>query len=499
MGTGRRNRALQLISTVIVIALASAEASFAQSNEELEGSFQFNFHTPGARSLALGRAFTGRADDATAAYANPAGLVWLTRPEVSVEGRWSRYSTEHVDGGRANGEPTGIGIDTIDHVVFSQTERETTGLSFVSLTYPIGPSWRIAVYRHELANFRAAIDKSQGVFFELPRLREGRVNHGRVRPVQASLDLDLVNYGVSGAYRVNNHLWAGLGVSYFDFSFHSVWEGFRQPSPNPDDPDEVSFDPAVFTPDRSLGTRTHDGEDQDVAVIGGLMWRTLNDRWTVGLVYRQGPELEFSASTWTREFNPLDGTFDPSAPCGQFADPPQVPCGDLAFERSGTFKAPDVYSLGATFRPTDRWTLSAEWDRVTYSDLRPSVNVLAIADSPEISLDEFEIDDGDEYHVGVEYAYLLQVAALYFRGGSWYDPDHQLRFEDRPPLSVTNADGVLKPTNDAVRLRARFPGGEDEIHWTGGVGISFPRFQIDAAYDLSDRTDIASLSAVVRF
>ena len=53
-------------------------------------TFEFSFSNPGARSLGLGGAFAALADDATAAFANPAGLVQLVRPEVSIEGRsWS--------------------------------------------------------------------------------------------------------------------------------------------------------------------------------------------------------------------------------------------------------------------------------------------------------------------------------------------------------------------------------------------------------------------------
>lgn len=38
----------------------------------------------GARALGMGQAFIGIADDATAASWNPAGLIQLERPEISV-------------------------------------------------------------------------------------------------------------------------------------------------------------------------------------------------------------------------------------------------------------------------------------------------------------------------------------------------------------------------------------------------------------------------------
>ena len=62
------------------------------SNAETFGGFEFNFNNPGARSLALGGAFIGLADDATAAVANPAGLVILQRPELSGEVKFTQLT-----------------------------------------------------------------------------------------------------------------------------------------------------------------------------------------------------------------------------------------------------------------------------------------------------------------------------------------------------------------------------------------------------------------------
>jgi hypothetical protein len=69
---------------------------------------RFSFSNPGARSLGFGGAFVALADDATAAFANPAGLVQLSRPEVSVEGGLWNFSTPFTEGGRLSGLPSGI-------------------------------------------------------------------------------------------------------------------------------------------------------------------------------------------------------------------------------------------------------------------------------------------------------------------------------------------------------------------------------------------------------
>src|SRR6266487_2842871 len=61
----------------------------AAQNTDIESlsGLQFNFGNPGARSLGMGGAFLGLADDASAAEANPAGLTILRKPEISIEGR----------------------------------------------------------------------------------------------------------------------------------------------------------------------------------------------------------------------------------------------------------------------------------------------------------------------------------------------------------------------------------------------------------------------------
>src|SRR5512142_2246617 len=77
-------RIVFLIALCMVIALPVA----AQNTdiESLSG-LQFNFGNPGARSLGMGGAFLGLADDASAAEANPAGLTILRKREISLEAR----------------------------------------------------------------------------------------------------------------------------------------------------------------------------------------------------------------------------------------------------------------------------------------------------------------------------------------------------------------------------------------------------------------------------
>src|SRR5260221_4817885 len=86
-----------------LFALAPAHG-FAQTS--LQIPLQFDFVNPGAKSLAIGGAFAGLADDATATFANPAGLTQLNASEVSIEARGIRMPTKFLQSGRLSGAVT---------------------------------------------------------------------------------------------------------------------------------------------------------------------------------------------------------------------------------------------------------------------------------------------------------------------------------------------------------------------------------------------------------
>ncbi len=104
-----RIKQLSSHSGALILLLIGLLAPAGVSAQEAVVPLQFSFSDPGARSIGFGGAFVALADDATAAFANPAGLVQLLRPEVSIEGRRWSYSTPFTEGGRIEGLPSGNG------------------------------------------------------------------------------------------------------------------------------------------------------------------------------------------------------------------------------------------------------------------------------------------------------------------------------------------------------------------------------------------------------
>ena len=194
----KRVRRLFSYTGALILLLVELLVPAGVSAQQAIVPLQLSLSDPGARSMGFGGAFVALADDATAAFSNPAGLVQLLRPEVSIEGRRWSYSTPYTEGGRAEGLPSGFGIDTTG-LRTATSDTEITGLSFLSFAYPIG-DWSLAFFRHQYANLEFS-GQTQGLF-------GGGTNCCQTRfwDEQVSSELDFVSYGLSAAFRVSDSL-----------------------------------------------------------------------------------------------------------------------------------------------------------------------------------------------------------------------------------------------------------------------------------------------------
>ncbi len=427
---------------VLILLLVELLAPAGVSAQEPVVPLQFSFSDPGARSMGFGGAFVALADDATAAFANPAGLVQLLRPEVSIEGRRWSYSTPFTEGGRIEGLPSGNGIDTTVGLRTATSEEDVTGLSFLSLVYP-KENWSLALFRHELANVEF-FSETQGLFGGGTDCCQTRFFDQRARN-----DLEIVSYGLSVAYRISDKFDLGLGVVYYDASFDSEATLFFADEGEP-------FAPTSYLPERSLFSERIFLDDTDWALTGGFLWR-LSESWNIGGVYRSAPELDLEGELTAGEAIDLG-----------------VPPGGVLERASATLELPEIYGLGFAYRaPNGRLTVTFQWNRVEYSN---------IADSLELEFDDQTIDDVDELHLGAEYVFLQATPIIAVRLGTWWEPDHQIRATSDEPLD-----------------RALLPRGDDEMHYSAGLGLALQSFQIDLGVDFADRVDTVSLSAIYNF
>jgi hypothetical protein len=215
--------------------LAGARAARAADEPS---SFVLTFSNPGARSLAFGGAFAPLADDATAAYANPAGLVQLLRPEVSVELR--------VSGALEDDDATG-----------DPTVKRANGLSYFSAVYPLRRV-SLALYGHQLASIDI---EPPGEESSKTAARTGR----RASAGERLSGLDVWRIGVSAAFRLRDDLSVGFGASYFDGSVE-------------------------LAPRDELDAAGRSVESNDWTLNTGALWHP-SEQVRLGAFYRQGPKL----------------------------------------------------------------------------------------------------------------------------------------------------------------------------------------------------------------
>ncbi|MCB1034726.1 MAG: outer membrane protein transport protein [Acidobacteria bacterium] len=393
--------------------------------------FDFSFSNPGARSLGLGGAFAALADDATAAYANPAGLVQLTEAEVSVEARlWGRSPT-FLAGGRFDGQPSGSGVDTDSTILVGRDRSEDLGPSFVSLVLP-KKRWCFALYGHQTAKFRQMAE-SQGFFFD-DEFEPGGV--GRFPATRESVDLEVTSLGAAAGWRFNDGWSLGLGLVFSDTSLDTRTDAFL---PDDDSP-AAQTGPISFLPERRLSTTTVRAKGTQVTVTGGLLWRP-SERFSAGLFYRQGAEVDGSYEVETGPVLPFEDRFSTRA----------------------VFSVPTVAGAGVAYRCAGgRLTLAAEVDRVSYSGL------VEIVENDEVSVEGREYQDAWDYRAGAELALLRRSPILAFRTGIWIEDNGQ----------------------DLLR--------KDFTHYTAGLGLAAESFQIDLGADLSEEIDTLSLSFIYR-
>src|SRR6266480_1142966 len=122
----------------ILIVLIAVPAVAQNTDIESLSGLQFNFGNPGARSLGMGGAFLGLADDASAAEANPAGLTILRKREISIEAR--NYQEQQLFS--TSGTFPAIARTAFNH--YSQRVEVTFG----SFVYPY-KNFTFGAYYHE--------------------------------------------------------------------------------------------------------------------------------------------------------------------------------------------------------------------------------------------------------------------------------------------------------------------------------------------------------------
>ncbi len=434
-----------LIGVVIVCCVHSS--GLALTNEVVYSQFQFNFITPGARATALGGAFIGLADDATAVELNPAGLTVLTAPEVSIELKHTRYTTEQIYANPRNlaniNPETGVYETDITRKEF---DVFVESVPFVSAVYPY-KRIVLSLYRQELVNYKSSYRTSAE-----PITIPG-TNYSFF-PIDASVELTVTNYGIGTAVQLFEELSVAVSSRWSEMKMKSHSSRFDGNQEN------ASPDPTDFSDDDILWGSRIDDRDIGFSVNAGVLWKP-HPRVSIGAVYRNGAKFKVKAGSSAESYNPDNAEF--------------------------TLNVPDSFGAGVAFRISDFLTFTLDVVHIRYEDLLEDFDI--VGEAGVYTKENYIIDNATEVHVGVEYILALSERFLALRAGIYNDPDHTIRFTGTTGETVFDIAG-----------REKFSGGEDQIHITGGAGLVVnEHFQIDTAANFADKMKQLSVSVVYRF
>jgi len=481
---------LPLVAVAAAAICLSSVTVNAQSTSGINTGIQFDFSLPGARSLAMAGAFVAVADDATASQSNPAGLTALSRAQLSVEGRGYNFFTPIFFEGHVFGPPTGFGVDTVPGLSEREFKNGTGALSFLSFVYPKA-GWAVAGYRHEFSKFKNTA-QTIGPFIDLP---DGRIR--RSYPADGQIEIGIVNYGGSVARRVGNvSIGASLLYSRFDIQSNGSTYLVLPHEPVLARGQGSSligagqmYGAADVSESNVFFREAQTGESGSFGATVGMLWN-LSDQWTAAAAYRHPPVFNY------------DSTFTGGPAHARVGSPLSNVVIDS--DQDIEFHVPRTFSAGLSYAPFPAFKLAFEYDRVQYSELNDGtgeglpVDHQGLDRHPDADIRELGrliqeglvIDNVNQLRLGAEWA-VSRAPAVFLRFGTWYDPNHQVHFIDK-----TNAKNRFTPL---ATIEVMIPDRPDEWHFSTGGGLTFSRFQVDGAVDLSPRVNTVSVSTVIYF
>jgi long-subunit fatty acid transport protein len=374
---------------------------------------QYNFSPPGARALAMGSAFIGLADDATASESNPAGLTILTKPEFSAHFRYSSLD---------NSAP-----DTVSGQGFAEFNDKVGSPGFFSFVYP----WKqaaLSVYFQRSADFR-----SHSLFDGVISTNVGTLPNTD----QVETDFKVDNYGLSGAFKVGSMVSIGGSARITRVHLKSLQQTSFY---------ATDFNGRRFTDGEIFSTGIRfDQAKSEFTWNAGLLFTPVS-KLTIGGVYKKGASYDFPTNFFSEDVT-INGT----------ETIPPGPNDAITV----TIRIPDTYGGGLALRPTENWTIVTDVVRVRYSQVNQYRADGSLVQNFYQVFGEgggVKLEDATEFHVGTEYTWAGGSDWIFaIRGGYYSDPDHDgLPGIDTKQNHATFGGGVVIKNRLQVDVAANF-------------------------------------------
>lgn len=366
-----------LLTSATILSLLPTDALLAQTNlpadARLEIASSFNPVGSGARALGMGGTFIPVADDATAASWNPAGLVQLEKPELSLVGDWLKRTEDNAFESAPEGSNTG--------------DIDASHLNYLSASYPFEAFGRNMIVS---LNYQHLFEFNRHWNFGLSQSAEARTVDSQYDYRQeGSL------YAIGLAYAVQLTPTLSLGVTI------NFWEDFLEDNKWTQDYRITETGSLAGIPFQIDTRRQERNEFSGLNANIGLLWQ-LTDKLTLGAVLK----------------TPFDADIKHTV-----VDSSSV-SNTVETRTDETLKMPLSYGLGLAYRHSDALTLAAdlyrtEWSRFTLVDQN------GIERSPLSGRPKSEVGDIEDtlwIRMGAEYLIIKDDYAIPLRGGLFYDP-----------------------------------------------------------------------------
>jgi long-subunit fatty acid transport protein len=340
----------------------------------------------GARAVGMGGAFIAVADDSTAASWNPAGLIQLERPEMSIVGEYYYRREKYSSDDRPEIDDT-ANVDDLN-------------LNYLSVTYPFHFYKNIVVS----LNYQRLYDFKRKFKYRLD-ISSGGLDVVQNKKFQQDGYLGAAGLAASIEILPSLSFGATLNIWTDELWWDNGW-------------DENYKETAVGTIN-SVPTTTRTQIDEEysrfrgVNANFGLLWN-LNKYLTLGAVFKTPFEAELRHEFDLRQVQ-------------EFGPPVNdVITNEVSIKENVDLDMPLSYGLGLALRLSDSFTIAADVYRTDWSEFiledSQGNKFSPISGRPK---NESDVDDTIQARIGGEYLYISQDKNIVVpvRAGFFYDPE----------------------------------------------------------------------------
>ncbi|MBI5196385.1 MAG: outer membrane protein transport protein [Nitrospirae bacterium] len=366
---------------VVLLAALCLSVSYADA-DQIEMSSTLNPVGSGARAIGMGGAFIGVADDATAASWNPAGLVQLEKPEVSIV--YSLFYRKQAYDSNTHPE------------VNNENNMDAGGINYASAAYPFVMFNRNMVVS---LNYQRLYEMNKEVDFKYTWDVLGDKLYDSIKFKQEGY---LYAVSPAMAVQVTPEFYLGAAVNFWDDFFgDNGWENTYESN--------ATGVIGGFTDNEKILWKNQI-LFQGINANFGFLWSVYGP-FTIGGVYK----------------TPFDATLTKTTYFSFNQDFPSIPLHNgYSYETSSDIimRMPESYGIGLSYRHSDAWTTAFDiyqtrWSRFLLKDSAgKETNPIDGA-----SINEGRLKDTTQLRLGAEYLFIKEKHVIPLRAGLFYDPE----------------------------------------------------------------------------